>query len=500
MRARFVLAALIVTVIVSTEAHADFTPVLVARTGNPLPGSGFNLSTSLLISGAGPNTFHISGTVRNSATGSIVFGSALWQNGALSLLSYDGMPAPGLPGVTMTAVITRQNNSWQSLSGTLLGPSAPGANALWLGAPGNLQRVLTNGDAAPQAPQRTIGSATLEALTSGRAAVITTLKDLGGQPQEAAVYDAQTSTLNLVTRIPLVHDEALQAATPAAANQVVVRSGSTLLTEQAGIVRTVVGNNVPVPGMNGGTFSALDNWSVNGQATLAFSAFYTPPNEALSRGVFVGTADGVRILAKSGEIMPGTNQVFPLGSSFGDAITMNSAGTIVMNSGETVFRSTATGWQPLLTRFVTPLPGGGTFTGADKLSIDESGNVYFYSSGPAIGDFSIWSVLSTGQIVKIVRNGDLLDFGNGTQQEVFSLSYFGGNSETGNLSSILPNGTAFHVKFVTGNAGVYVVQVPEPASMMLIITSSAGLVVRHRRRRGRRRARAGAPAVSARRA
>src|SRR4029077_7180035 len=115
--------------------------------------------------------------------------------------------------------------------------------------------------------------------------------------------------------------------------------------------------------------------------------------------VFVGTADGVRLLAKSGELIPGTNNPFDLNPSFGETIAVNASGTVTMYTHDSIFRSTATGWERLLSRFSTQMPGGGgaTFTRVDKLSIDDVGNVYFYTSGPQVGDFSIWSILTSGE-------------------------------------------------------------------------------------------------------
>lgn len=494
----FVAVIVTASVLFTARVSAAFTPTLIARTGNSLPGSGFNLSTTVHINVAGPDTYHIQGTVRNQATGSITWGSALRQSGTLSLLSHDGMPAPGLPGVTMSLVDSRYENGWQSLRGSLVGTGAPGSSALWIGPAGSMERVVTAGTPAPGAPGQSFGSVSLQALAAGRAVVVTTLKDSAGQSTANALYAARGNALQLVATTDASSTGTFQVATPAGVDHVYGSDGRTLYLEEPGTVRRLVGTNAPIPGIAGGTFSNVVDWSVNSQGTIAFSASYTSPAQGNSRGVFVGTPDNVRLVATSGQVIPGTNQTYSLNTTFGEAIRVNAGGTVAMYTGDSIFRSTATGWERLLRRLSTPMPGvdGATFDSVDKLSIDDLGNVYFMASGPQVGDFSIWSILTTGEIVKIVANGDLLDYGNGVQSEVAMLSFFEGNTGSGNMSSVLPNGIAFHVRMANGGAAAYAVQVPEPSCIGATVTVMSFALSRRRRRQ----VRAGAQVVSARRA
>jgi hypothetical protein len=352
--------------------------VKVVRGGDPEPSgtlTGFTVNNQF---GNGIMT----GNPRIAPNGLILFGTNIWDPIALSTHSgndsalYAGIPgiwqmvareggaAPGLAGVTyaqdfsgMSTATCWINSSGQvaflsSLAGT--GVVTTNDTAWFTGTAGNVQLLVREGDLGP-------GNATISSV--GNSAHM----NAAGQILTSVTY-LQGSGLPLVTS---ADDKSLWLYTPGTGNAQLVREGSaspiagtfwgelslsnnasfnnagaalvgTTLTGAVSLgfddaalfivgsaaAATVVRRGDVAPGTGGLTFNtvATFNMCLNDSGVVAFNSTITAP-AANDSGLWVGTPGNLTLIAREGDVAPGSGgQTF---LHFSGNVMLNAAGQVL---------------------------------------------------------------------------------------------------------------------------------------------------------------------------
>jgi hypothetical protein len=126
-------------------------------------------------------------------------------------------------------------------------------------------------------------------------------------------------------------------------------------------------------------------------------------------------------------------------------------------------------------------PDGALFDRFNTIDMLASGQLIFGASLRGTGvttenSNGIWVQNPMGELLKLVRQGDVIEVGSGDFRTVAFFNFAFGQSvnELGDI--------AIEMRFADNTSGVFVTRVPEPASALLI--AAASLVYRRRRWRG----------------
>jgi hypothetical protein len=397
------------------------------------------------------------------------------QSGAVRPLALSGTSMPGL-GAGVTAVGFHEPPRLHpaaaagTVVGLLSGPGVVPANdsAAWTGPVGDLRLVARAGDPAPGAPGARFAGQTDSQGVAFRGATV--------DRQGNTVFHAHLAGPG----INPAFDAGLWVAPAGGAPVLVARSGD------------------PAPGLGGsaryghiGPFQSVSNGRV------VFAAPVTGAGPGVTTVLFAGDPGGVDVILKAGDAAPGTDTTF---AGIGGAV-MNDAGQLAfwaplasggpLNDG--VFAGAPEDLR-LVARSGELAPDVGPDVRFNLLStpaINGRGQVAFGGSIRGAGvsgvnDDAIWATDPAGELRLVVREGDLLDTGEGAPRRVRNLIFFSPSNggEDGAFSGFNDAGQlVFLTYFDDESHGVYIATVPEPVGAALLAAFAARAVLRRARRR-----------------
>ena len=266
------------------------------------------------------------------------------------------------------------------------------------------------------------------------------------------------------------------------------------------------------PGLPAGAvfsnFLQLDTPTINGLGQVAFLGQTTGPGSpsGMSTGLWseAGGA-GLQLVAGKGEHAAGT----PSGVAF------NQFEAPVLNSlGETAFFATLTGsgvnstnnqglWVDqasqglsLIARAGDIAPGtsGAVFSLFAAPAINSLGQIAFFAGLTGSGvngnnDEGLWIERSPGDLQLVVRDGDTIEVSPGIFKTVSGNPQLASaGADDGASTGLSNNGRlTFELGFSDGTSGVFMITVPEPASVALAALAAGMLLLRRTGRVRRRR-------------
>jgi hypothetical protein len=435
---------------------------LVARTGSAAPGApdgvnfGVNPELELftpVLNSAGQTAFY--GGLTDGSVG-------IWSEGSgnLALVARDGIQAPGTPaGVDHSFAVVRDflwadlpklNNSGQTAFwANVTGNGVDNTNdwGVWSEGSGSLALVARSGSPAPGTPDGVNYDSFFYQTgfnDAGQTAFFAYLTGSGVDPSnDQGIWSERTGSLALMARsggpapgtpsgvnfrefsppVPTVGiNNAGQIAFKAflTGDGVDETNDEGLWSEGSGSLTMIARRGSPAPGTPGGVnFDAfgLNLWPLlNDAGQTAFRADLTGTGvtSTNSRGIWLGGADNLKLVARTGDPAPGT----PNGIRFSDLLrpTLNSAGQIAF---------------------------GATLTGTGVVSNNNTG---------------IWATDQAGALQLIARTGAQLEVTPGVFSTISDLLFVGdtGNSD-GRASGFNNSGQlVFWARFTDGTQGIFV--------------------------------------------
>ncbi len=238
---------------------------------------------------------------------------------------------------------------------------------------------------------------------------------------------------------------------------------------------------------------------LNNAGQVAFEASLTSD----ANGIWAGKPGHLAAVAQDGDLAPGTDgaQIY-----FPEEPVLNHAGQVAFRSylggpgvQPQVNNEALWLWSPdglsLICRAGDHAPGtseGVVFRTMISPALNSVGQVAFYASlvgtGVAGDNISgIWATNRDGSVCLVARDGDLLQVGPGDFRRIAELDFLSSSGgEDGRPMAINDLGqVVFRAHFDDGSYGVFIADVPEPATVMLL--GVGGLVAL--RRRGRKESR-----------
>lgn len=276
-------------------------------------------------------------------------------------------------------------------------------------------------------------------------------------------------------------------------------SGGVELVVREGELAPGLGPDVRFGGRN---FDAAP--AINAAGDVAFLSTLTGPGVAPNRQAIWSRASGgpLRLVARSGGAAPGTSHTF---LQFDEDPIINSQGHVAFSAfltgvvdGNGLWSEGPGGGLELVVREGDAAPAtDALFTGIHKNSIalNARGQIAFVGAlaGGAVNgtnDLGLWAQDLTGDLRKIVREGDFLDVDDGPAidlRRVQSFLFEGGSGNgDGRRSGFNDAGqVTFAARFTDGTQGVFVstAVVPEPAAAILAALAAAARVATTRGRK-----------------
>jgi hypothetical protein len=359
------------------------------------------------------------GTPRMSLTGTILFGSSLWDVSGASITAsndtalYVGIPgywqilaregdaAPGAGGATyaqsfnsMTQGATSVNQAGQALfSSTLAGAGVTAANdAAWFaGIPGSVQMVFRKGDLGPggeqissigfQPQMNALGQAVIDIvlLTGSGAVPVTTANDKAlvlytpgtglapllregdPSPVAGAVHGAPNGSWSNSTG-----PNAFNAAGELLINSNLIGAVTAGVNDVALVKVSQNGQTLvarrddPAPGVSGARLNAIYSAGVqlDDSGRVAFQSTLVGAGIGASNdsGIWTGLPGSLVLVAREGDVAPGAGgQTF--GNMIGSGLSMNASGQVLFLNGLSGGGSSLWSWDPMAGLQAIHLPG-----------------------------------------------------------------------------------------------------------------------------------------------
>jgi len=258
-----------------------------------------------------------------------------------------------------------------------------------------------------------------------------------------------------------------------------------------GRVELLMREGQTAPGTGGGRFVSPFVPSINGNGIAAFISGVVGGNS----GIWVGTPGSLDVLALNGSEAPGTGDARFASLAIGGhtpAINANDQvaflaelgvgdGGVTPEDNLGLWRG-APGDIELIARkgSVAPGTGGATFADLDLFTINGNGDVAFtaLTSG---GETGLWVHIG-GRTSLVVLEGELFDVDptDGVDlREIGALHFEGGSGgQDGRRIALNDQRTlVFALDFADGSRGIFTATIPEPSSLLLVISSLAAMLL-----------------------
>jgi hypothetical protein len=500
--------------LVLVAGTAGAAPIPVAITGYAAPGGGtFTTFSAPTINSAGQVAFAAKVTGSPSASG-VFSGSA----GSLQAIARQGgaAPAGGNYGVFPTSSSTTPPQYLINSSGQVafIAPLTGGSSTsgIFVGTPGTVQAAALTGAAAPAGGNYSA----FQSLVFNNAGQVAFAASLNGGSSTQGVFVGAPGSVGAVA--------VTGAAAPSGGNYsgfdsfagfgvgpaldgggkvifgATLTGGSSsrgLYVGAPGAVQTaaLAGGLTP----DGDQYSSFVNWSLNSAGQIAFLAILSDNR----RGVYSGSLGAIQSVILSETTSPTGGHIEVL---YDPVINSNGqlAISTVMDDGGTIVYAIFTGTPGALQTLVqtsTAAPGGGSFEYPDVyLNMNASGQVALYGlvMGPGVtaaNDVGLYAG-TVGNLVKIVREGDVIDVDPGPGVDLRTVADGGigkgfppsAGQDGRNLVFSDSGLLAYTLMFTDGTSGVFYSQVspvPEPATALAALGVAAlagGVLVRRRGR------------------
>lgn len=470
---------------------------LIAQHGAPAPGTNryFSSIGYVRLNESGQVAFN--SLLADSADGRPDFadeGVWLWNSGVIEKVARAGDQAPGTPpGVVFERTTSRTianstiNDAGQIVfSPQLAGPGVTQSNngGIWLGTSGSLRLLAREGDPAAGMPAGVIfdwippvlypnagvlnhaGQTVFRGLVTGPGVDAgdnsgvwywngDSLELIAHEGQQAAGTAAGTQWGNFISNDnnaglhhPTLNNRGQAAFFGELRGPGVDDSNNRgIWLRDNGSFNLIVRTGDLAPGTSADLrFHTFNEFALNGSGEIAFGANITGPGATTdnSWGIWAGTADSLRLVARMGDPAPGTDPA-------------------------TVFYA------------LLPNQGAGP-------ALNARGQVLFYGSlaGPGIdatNDFGVWAETVDHVLTLIARTGDQLEVAPGDRRTISFLTFpsFGSGNEDGRGSTFNDRGeVVFKAEFTDGSSGIFLsdlVAVPEPSSYCLMAAAVVSVLM-----------------------
>ncbi|MEZ6192813.1 MAG: hypothetical protein R3C45_16185 [Phycisphaerales bacterium] len=447
----------------------------------------------------------------------------IWSNGLgpLSLLVREADPVPVTPVGNMHKYVYHPSIHESGLvtfssgvSGELIGPGS--SSFLWLGGLAVNHVIAHEGMPAPGAPEGVVldGCGVGSVNAGGQQLVVCSVDDDAGIYDTIGLWREHDGVFDLIT---LGGDQA-PGLTPGRtfrspgsvvmndAGQVAFRStitssggtsliGSGIWSTRNGVLEKVAWSGDPAPGTNEHfkSFTGNDiNLTIDDVGHLAFAATLTLGDTSIWRQ----TDAGLELVAREGDHAPGTDP----------GVTFNSVGQVLGSDlGHVAFFGGIVGpgigspfekgiWvnfedaTRLIVRDGDPVPGtaaGSHFAWVDPFfAINGLGQIAFWAAvdlPDGTSTAGIWATDHAGEVVLIARSGQFIDVSNDPlvadirEIDVVEMNRGTPGAYSGRSAFNDAGQIALNIEFTDGSEGIFVVSIPEPGAVWLLLAGFMGL-------------------------
>ena len=468
-----IFAGLPVFMASTTVNAATLTFETIALIGDPVLGApgGTLLSTFLdpTLNNQGETAF--AGFVSNTGGGGII--SNVGGTSSLVTALGDVAPIAGggvFVGFSFEPTLDNQGDS-AFLSISLTGTGVDGTNsaAIFSDVGGTLSLVARAGDAAP-----VVGAA----VSFG----------FPGNPNLNGQGDIAFASVLTGTGVDGTNDTAIFSDVGGALS-LVVREGDAVPDAGTGVSLGSLGSFFPP--------------SLNDQGEIAFGALLTGTGvtNANNGSIFISDVGGaLSLVAREGDAAPGAGDGVLFGELNDESPSLNDQGEIaftavlagndVTNANNSAIFGDVGGTLSLVAREGDAAPGAGEgvlFGSLREPTLNNQGDIAFGAllTGTGVTNANNSGIFleSDGMLSLLVREGDIIDLGDGDLATIISLSF--GNNGFNDLGQIVfsantSNGSGL---FLASPDGIVVSPVPLPAALPLMASGLLGLVAIARRRK-----------------
>lgn len=255
-----------------------------------------------------------------------------------------------------------------------------------------------------------------------------------------------------------------------------------------GSLTLIAVNGESAPG--GGTFSILfgDTVAINDVGDVVFTSQLT--GGTIPDGVYVARNGGIDKVALEGDVAPDAGGALFRTTSTGietSTLALDADGNAFFTAnlsdnrrglfGERngVLEAIAIGKVGSATPgTAAPGTGGQTYQNVLRWAINDHGQVAFLASLTESSNNALFATDLSGNLVYIVGEGDTLEVAPGDLREIEFLNFYGFDGSIGangnNVSKGLNNQglIAFQASFLDGTYGVFVTNIPEPATAVFL--------------------------------
>lgn len=471
----------------------------VALTGDDAPGTEAGVSYAHLntprIDASGRVTFsaRLSDTVAAADSG-------IWSEGggSLSLVAREGSPAPDEPGLFSSLHIASPLIG--SSGNVAFKGSTSSGGGIWSEQSGSLQPVVRQGDDAPGAgsgvqfltpnyPAHTAaGTAFLSSLTAGSGKGI--WSHTGGSLQPVARTGTEapgTGGHSFDTMNNPVMNGSGHTVFRGELSGVGVHSGNDegIWSNRSGSLQLVAREGSVAPG--GGTVGHVGQPTINNNGEIAF--------RSSSLGIWSEGGGPLHLVAGTGSTAPGTGD--KRFSAFNGPMLLNGAGKVAFTasltgSGVTSANNSGVwselgGYLSLVAREGSDAPGipGSVlddFTNS-AFAVNRNGLLVFRTGVVGSYDRAIWWADPSGTVQLLFRVGDLMEVLPGDLRTISSIGFPSVNTGGEDGEPRVLNDTnelALWASFTDSSHGIFVVTIPEPATLSLLALGGLALLRRRR--------------------